>query len=305
MYQAELRGKLSKRNEDREDILTSNVFSFFQYADRRVFLYRLINSWGFKITKEDALQAEFRFWPQFTDGTEPDLVILVGDYYLLIEAKYLSGFGQETATIKHQLVREAEGGRYEARNLGKEFGLLAVTADHYLRREVQEQVPEEIGPSFKWTNWQHIALTIFKALESRARLAAETRAFAEDLYALLLQKNLRSYAGAGVLGDSLTLTEHQGTVFFEATTASYRGSFLGFLASLEFETQLVPFMQRIFFGQSQSLFAPLRDSVGTLTQHEAAIFFQGLRSRRLFGTLGRIDGSITEYKRSIFITRER
>jgi hypothetical protein len=29
MYQAELRGKLSGNNEEREDILTSNVFSLY------------------------------------------------------------------------------------------------------------------------------------------------------------------------------------------------------------------------------------------------------------------------------------
>ena len=36
--------ELSKRNEDREDILTSNVFSFFKYADRRVFLFNLLKT---------------------------------------------------------------------------------------------------------------------------------------------------------------------------------------------------------------------------------------------------------------------
>ena len=256
MYQAELRGKLSKRHEDREDILTSNVFSFFQYADRQVFLHRLINSWGLGITKMDALHAEFQFWPQFADGTEPDLVIIVGKYYLSVEAKYLSGFGQETATTKHQLVREAEEGAHEARGLGKQFRLLAVTAHHHFPPEVQGKVPGEILPCFRWTNWQHIALTIYEALESGVALVPETRAFAEDLYALLLHKNLRSYAGVRVLGDSRALTDHQGTAFFEASSASYRGSFLGFLASLDFEPQLVPLSQRIFFGRGQSLFSP-------------------------------------------------
>jgi hypothetical protein len=274
MYQAELRGKLSKRNENREDILTSNVFSFFQYADRRVFLHRLINSWGFRITKEDALRAEFQYWPQFADGTEPDLVIIVGDYYLLIEAKYLSGFGQETATARHQLIREAEGGAHEARHLGKEFRLLAVTADHYLRPELCNEVPAEVHPYFVWTNWQHIALVIYQTLDSGVTLAPEARAFAEDLYALLQQKNLRSYAGVSVLGSSQKLADQPGTAFFEAKTASYRGTYLGFPASLESETDLVPLSQGIFFYQSKPLFSAVSDSAGMLRQQQGAIFFQ-------------------------------
>ena len=93
MIHAELRGKLPEHNPDqREDILTSNVFSFFQYADRQVFLYELLKSWHLDVTAEEAREAEFHYWPQLADGTEPDLVIVVGQYYLLIEAKYRSGF---------------------------------------------------------------------------------------------------------------------------------------------------------------------------------------------------------------------
>lgn len=274
MYQAELRGKLSRRHENREDILTSNVFSFFQYADRQVFLHQLINSWGFEITKEDALRAAFQFWPQFADGTEPDLVIIVGDYYLLVEAKYLSGFGQETAILKHQLVREAEGGAYEASSMGKEFRLVAVTADHCSPPEVVEKVPEELSANVQWTNWQQIALTIYEVLESEADLAPETRAFAEDLYTLLLYKNLRSYAGTAVLGVAQIMTAHEGTVFFEASTASYRGSFLGFVDSLHFEGRLQPLTERVFFDQHVLHFSTLRESLGTLKQTHGAVFFQ-------------------------------
>jgi len=86
MYLAELRGKLSSRVERMEDVLTSNVFSFFKYSSRTIFLKRYLNDLGFKVSDQDAEKAEFRFWPVFEDGTEPDLIIIVGDYYLLIEA---------------------------------------------------------------------------------------------------------------------------------------------------------------------------------------------------------------------------
>ena len=94
MYLAELHGKLSSRVERMEDILTSNVFSFFKYSSRDIFLKNYLNKLGFNISDQEAEEAEFRFWPIFEDGTEPDLVIIIGNYYLLIEAKYFSGFSE-------------------------------------------------------------------------------------------------------------------------------------------------------------------------------------------------------------------
>src|SRR6185503_15550538 len=105
MYLAEIHGKLSRDNENKEDILASNVFSFFKYANRKIFLFALIRMLGLHISELDAAQAEFRFWPTFEDNTEPDLVLLIGKYYLLFEAKYRSGFGKETLNRKHQIAR--------------------------------------------------------------------------------------------------------------------------------------------------------------------------------------------------------
>ncbi len=79
-----MKGKFSLSMRRSEDILTSNVFSFFKYADRTIFLYEYLQGLGFNsITVEAARDAEFIFWPSFEDGTEPDLVIIAGDYYLL------------------------------------------------------------------------------------------------------------------------------------------------------------------------------------------------------------------------------
>lgn len=69
MYVAELRGKLSRRLESQEDILTSNVFSFFKYANRQVFLKRFLAELGIQVSDEDAENAEFAFWPRYADGT--------------------------------------------------------------------------------------------------------------------------------------------------------------------------------------------------------------------------------------------
>jgi hypothetical protein len=112
MYLAELHGKLSSRIERMEDILTSIAFSFFKYSTREVFLKGYLKELGIEVSNREAKEAEFLFWPHFEEYTEPDLVIIVGDYYLLIEAKYFSDFGKET---KGQLIRELEAGIAEAR----------------------------------------------------------------------------------------------------------------------------------------------------------------------------------------------
>ena len=85
MYVAELHGKLSPKMERMEDVLTSNVFSFFKYADRSVFLKRYLNYLGVGITQSEALSAIFNFWPRYEDNTEPDVIIRTQNHYILID----------------------------------------------------------------------------------------------------------------------------------------------------------------------------------------------------------------------------
>lgn len=156
MYLAELHGKLSRKNENKEDILTSNVFSFFKYSDPVVFLLPLLQRLIPEIKAEDVKNAEFHFWPSFDDGTEPDLVILAGSFYLLIEAKFTSGFMPGNERLDHQLTREWSKGQNEAQKMGKIFKLITVTS-HYtlspcLKQEIQRSAPQEVF----WINWQTI-----------------------------------------------------------------------------------------------------------------------------------------------------
>ena len=57
MYLAELRGKLSSSQERSEDILTSNVFCFFKYAERSVYLKRFLSLVGVGLTDEELERA--------------------------------------------------------------------------------------------------------------------------------------------------------------------------------------------------------------------------------------------------------
>ena len=50
MYLAEIHGKLSRKQENQEDILTSNVFSFFKYAPRNIFLSAFIQNLGLNVS---------------------------------------------------------------------------------------------------------------------------------------------------------------------------------------------------------------------------------------------------------------
>lgn len=254
MYLAEIHGKLSRENEKKEDILTSNVFSFFKYTDRSIFLYRFLRSLDLKISIEDAINAEFIFWPNYADGTEPDLVILVGDYYLLIEAKYFSGFGKKTSTKKNQLDREIKGGMDEARSLDKEFKIIAVTAHYYKPSDIAEDIPMEYHSCFQWINWQSIAFFINQTLENHPRMPAEMWLFANDLYRLLVKKNLRNFEGIKALDVVKKLRELPEFVFFKASTATYRGDLIGFLHMFETDRLLKRPPGRIFFAAGTATF---------------------------------------------------
>jgi hypothetical protein len=239
MYVAELHGKLSQQQENQEDILTSNVFSFFKYADRCIFLQALIRTLGINVSEEDARQAEFVFWPHYEDHTEPDLVLLIGKYYLLFEAKYHSGFGQETKEKKHQVVRELQGGQFEARNLGKEFRIIAITAHYTDNVDFRKEIPSEYLASLLWINWQSIAWLLYEQVEKYPHLPLEMRLFATDLYTYLANKKLRNFAGTKAFSRELpNLYSQDGNLFYDFKSARYRGDFVGFIPAFP-DAQLV------------------------------------------------------------------
>jgi len=195
MYLAELHGKLSSKWEEAEDILTSNVFSFFRYCNPSVFLRRYLEMLGFEVSVTDVMRCEFMFWPRFDENTEPDLVIRAGGHYILFEAKYHSGFGSGNTTTKAQLLREIDGGIQEANKSGERFALVAITADYCYKPEKFVCLASEHLRFFRWTNWQKIAVLIQRILESDSPITRPEREFAEDLYNLLCKRNLREYRG--------------------------------------------------------------------------------------------------------------
>lgn len=271
MYLAELHGKLSSRVERMEDVLTSNVFSFFKYSSRDIFLRNYLNELGFEVTVKDAEEAEFRFWPVFEDGTEPDLVIIVGKYYLLIEAKYFSGFGEKTVTTDNQLKREIKGGQLEAFSYSKEFYLIAITADYYYKKDKFVVIPQEFHPHFKWTNWQLVSSFLDNILSSNPNIKGSEQDFSLDLYNLLDKKHLRSFQSITYNGP---LLKDYSSIFFNARTAKLRGDFIGFIDSLSLTKELKPVGKTVFFSSTKRIFKSL-SKLEKLKQIKSPVFFKG------------------------------
>ena len=274
MYFAELRGKLPSKMERMEDILTSNVFSFFKYSTREIFLKGYFSELGFSISDQEAKEAKFVFWPRFEENTEPDLVIIVGDYYLLIEAKYFSEFGGETEKTKAQLLRELEGGWLEAKNYGKDFNLIAITGDYYFKKEKISIIPRRFISNFKWTNWQFVSTFVTNLLETSKHIKKHERDFASDLCNLLDKKNLREFQSFDLTYKQDFLLKEYASVFFEAKTAKFRGAFIGFMNSLLFDKKISPWRARIFLMSEREIFTPLSE-LGKLRYADRRIFFRG------------------------------
>jgi hypothetical protein len=271
MYQAELRGKLSGNNEEKEDILTSNVFSFFKYSNRGLFLSRFLRLLKIKVTPEEAEKAEFEFWPQYDDHTEPDIVMTIGRYYLLFEAKLLSGFGKETEIIESQIKRELKQGLMEALNQDKEFLFITITANYVHPKSILVEAPKKYHKYCKWINWQNVARLINSILINEAvRLTPWEWEFANDLYQLLIKKKLGTYNGLSAIDQDL-ITFKQATIFFhEGETVSLNAyfDFSNILISPEICIQNI---RGVFFARKR--FSDLQKC--GMSEHNTHIFYKG------------------------------
>jgi hypothetical protein len=275
MYLAEIHGKIPSHFERLEDLLTSNVFSFFKYTNRQFFLKKYLKLLDIEVTSAEAEEADFRFWPRFDDdNTEPDLVIVAGSHYLLFEAKYFSDFGVEIGNRKAQLIREIEGGLIEARNEGKLFQMIAITADHYYRTNRFSIIPQKYLHLFKWTNWQRVTSFLHNTLEGNSKISSTDRTFASDLYSLLVKKNLRDYIGTQIFLNLQMDLDTRETVFFDYKTASFRGDFIGFLNSLQFDKKINPRYMKIIEKDDQKFFSALEETIH-LKELDGNIFFEG------------------------------
>ncbi|MEK7485361.1 MAG: hypothetical protein AABZ60_13635, partial [Planctomycetota bacterium] len=195
------------------------------------------------LCKKDLEDAQFIFWPSYEDGTEPDLVIIVGNYYILIEAKFHAGFSEETKTVKSQLQRELVGGRNEAKAMTKTFIPVAITAHYSFSEEILNGFND-----FKWINWQTVASLLLDIIEKNDKKLNDYF-FALDLYNLLDRKNLRGFLSFIRLAGKFSSSFGTDTVFFSAKSAKYRGDFIGFRNALSNISKVNKFSTPLFFSK--------------------------------------------------------
>ncbi len=124
MLAAQLRGKLTRQEEDLEDLLTSNVFGSIQYVPKEKGLIPLLSaaedSNGSNPLKKlpNISDVKYEFWPNLDDengnSREPDVLIHITHEtgqrtVILVEAKYKSGKSSEAdegSRINDQLASE-------------------------------------------------------------------------------------------------------------------------------------------------------------------------------------------------------
>ncbi|MEN8251366.1 MAG: hypothetical protein ABFS32_20720 [Bacteroidota bacterium] len=263
MIIAELQGKIPSKLEDKEDILTSNVFSFFKYSNR-LLLKEYLRELGLDVSFNDAKDAEFQFWINYDDGTEPDLVVLCGMFYILFEAKLYSDFAPKKGTVDSQIRREINMGKMAAKNNDKEFVYVAITAEYY-KEESKYSKYESQEHKFIWTNWQHVA----KFLEVKLAIGDTLKDddFASDLYSLLVKKRLRSYSGLEELINPIYINCPE-IVFYNLETSKFKGEYTGYIESLKGFPKIESYLK--FY--TRSFFENLPSKP---TNHIQKIFYHG------------------------------
>ena len=180
MLQAQLRGKLTRVEENMEDLLTSNVFGSIKYIPYEDGLLPLLSNCedenGNALTgiNQPVLNAHYEFWPRLRElnceECEPDLLITIQyangqSMLILVEAKYLSDKSSEAndkEAPKDQLAREWDNLILKANQEHAKPILLYVTADFgYPRQSIDESQKEYLekrkkGMSVFWLSWRKL-----------------------------------------------------------------------------------------------------------------------------------------------------
>ncbi len=275
MITAELRGKLPPGIEHMEDVLTSNVFSFLKYSDRSKCLRAYLREeLDLEVDEREASDAEFHFWHVYGDGTEPDVIIIVGDYYLLFEAKYLSGFGAGNDARDPQTEREVALGLDEANILGKTFRFIPITADFYFRGDKGFILKKELMKYVKWTSWQKFAAFLENLLESGTLTKRNEIEFAADLHGLLDRKNLRGFHGYANFRGAKIFQHRTEFLFYDARGSTFRGAFIGFARTLGTVERINVPRHVLFLSAERQPFRSLLTTSGIMATGDGRLFWE-------------------------------
>jgi len=216
MLMALLKGKLSREQENMEDILTSNVFGLLQYLSPKdcllPFLRLAQTPEGNKLLEElpDNTQAEpYDFWPSWheegCEGCQPDVVLRLNingqrRLLVLIEAKYYSGKSSEEDREQEcpndQLAREWDNLVRVAAREKREPVLVYLTADMGIPKDEIEVSQREYRVKrgkqavIAWISWRHLA----------GVLSGAQNPSLQDLRKVLERLNLVFFSGFSAIG---------------------------------------------------------------------------------------------------------
>lgn len=222
MLQALLHGKLSREQENMEDMLTSIIFGFMQYLSETTILSGFLSKAYYinedrdikqfrQLSSQNIKQVSFDYWPTWNESgcfpCEPDLVLRIdtpnGDaLIILIEAKYHSGKSSEAIEGDNvdlspydQLAREWDNlisiAKHESRtpyliyltnDIGYPSDDLSASSEDYRRSRSSKET--EAFRCF-WLSWRHLKDSI-KQTDSLIYV---------DLIKLLRKLNLIFYDG--------------------------------------------------------------------------------------------------------------
>ena len=173
MIPALLRGKLTFRQENMEDILTSNVFGLFQYVPPECGLLQFLAQartlegdcypLAPLLTQDGSspTTVEYEFWPRW-QHCEPDLALHIRHappYLIGIEAKYWSGKSSRVVEADIGDVGESDEGpdEEEPNDNGESENCLEAKAEEEVIRQPSDQLANE------WTD------LVVRASELRAQ----------------------------------------------------------------------------------------------------------------------------------------
>lgn len=186
MLAAQLKGKLTRKEENKEDLLTSNVFGSIKYVPYEEGLIPLLSSvedidGKNPINLSQISNVKYDFWPQLNEENckrcEPDVLIYITyttgtQAIILVEAKYKSGKSSEADDedmLNDQLSREWDNLLVLSRRKDAMPIFVYITADLAFPNKDLEDAQFEIEKKSKnemdivWISWRKLSVVLGKS----------------------------------------------------------------------------------------------------------------------------------------------
>ena len=229
MFITQIRNKLTRSEEDMEDLLTGNVFGVWRYLPNEIidvgllrFLKTACRLDGVNFAGPDFINTiDLKFWPWIQEGdakgAEPDVLIEIVSsdlrkWLLLIEAKYLSpksSFADDFDRPNDQLAREMLNLRRIAQNQAfDDYALIYVTAHTLIPKVDIEEAISELATKtgdgthdkFYWTTWRMLPNILDQTMTI---CKGSHHVLLNDLQAIILRMGLYFFRGISVKGWTL------------------------------------------------------------------------------------------------------